>query len=225
MTPRLLCRESEKQQPRIADMYSRATVYRNKLKQEPDEDMQYLVCDSFGDILKKSQTSELKDFVNKFAKNNMNHQIVFMELRRLMPIATPRVLRSQQPTLATVEGIELLVKYIAKLKPTWTSHRYSHHNNLASAVTALLEEAEANNTMTEGPLTTAGGSNITIEAKSGASSHELKQMTMEEMTSENFTKLEDRLTTFQKGLSPPCFGDAELQKADDRLAGHQELPK
>ena len=60
MTPRLLCRESEKQQPRIADMYSRATVYRNKLKQEPDEDMQHLVCDSFGDILKSHRPASLR---------------------------------------------------------------------------------------------------------------------------------------------------------------------
>ena len=196
MWPTVLCAETDHKSNYAEEAHNRATIYSNQYKGKPGEDMLHLFAERFEHVLKKPEAQELVEFINATKKGPLNYNTVFMEARRLMPIATPKVLTQQKPDPNSVAGLGLLFKYIKHVRVVWMSNKFKKATSLTEAVTLLLEEAEITAVTVvdnEKPSTVSRGnaSNIT---RSVGSSMEHTQLLNAEMNSQEYTWIDDRLT-------------------------------
>ena len=190
-------------------------------------DMLHLVANSFQNILEKTEAADLKELVELRSGSKVNYLSTFSEVRRLMLAATPKILKDSKPDLNSVASIKMLLKYITRTKALWKSTRMDEHKSLTTIITALLEEAEAQESITvDTTRIPALGltSNSTAGNRLTTCSAETKHLLLEAVATQEYTFIEDRLRAHEKGLPLPDGGDAELAKSDKKLKATKHLP-
>ena len=90
MWPKLLCSEQDGYHNYAEETHNRATLYVSQYKEKPGEAMVHIVAEKFENALKKTEASKLWEFIRRYSTGVLNYTTVFMEVRRLMPVATPK---------------------------------------------------------------------------------------------------------------------------------------
>ena len=226
-TPKLLCAEAECGETYSDIVHRRATLYTNRFKQQPQDDMLHLMAYSLKGILEKPCAADLKELVTaKSKKKTLNYMSIFSELRRLMPAATPRILRDKQLDLNSEAGLDLLLKYVSKTKATWKSTRMDEQTTLRGVTTALLEEADANEVVAGDfkSLTVMGQGNVTTAGRASSFSVESRQLLLDAVSTPEYLWVEDRLRAHAQGRPLPNRRDPKLEAEDKRLQAIKGLP-
>ena len=226
MWPKELCMEREQVTSFDEEIQCRALLYTNQYKERPGDAMIHLVADRFEHVIKKATAKELNEFIEKHTVGTVNYNQVFAQVRRLMPVATPRVLAAKKPDLNSTEGLELLFKYMKRTRVVWLSNKFKGITDLTSAVTKLLEEAELSEvTMREADKSIVIPTNsIGSSGKSGACSAEYKQLLSEELNSAEFTWIDDRLAAHKDKAPLPDGGCVDVANKDKELREFDRLP-
>ena len=225
--PKLLCTEKDVNPNYAEEIHNRATLYCSQYKERPSEAMLHLVAERFEHVLSKQDARELLEFTRLYTKGHLNHTTAVMEVRRLMPVATPKVLATQKPDLNSTEGLELLFKYVKRTEVIWKSNKFKGVTTLTDAVTLLLEEAEMNELVlieADKSTTVSGGSNAGTVTKSSGVTVEYRHLLNAEINSSGYTWVDDRLAAHREGAPLPDGGDATVAKKDKELQAVENLP-
>ena len=226
--PQILCAEKETSDSPAEIIHKRATLYVAQFKQSPQEDMVHLIASSLDNVIHKTQALDLKELLDSKCKGPMNHMSCFMDLRRLMPLATPKALRVAQPDLNSVAAVDALLKYVTRTKTLWKSARMVAQPTLTDLVNSLIEEADTNEQVlldNSKSASWSGSMAANGSSRGSAPSMEAKHLMLEAMNSVEYTWIEGRLEAHAAGRPLPHGGDDKLKKEDARLQAFSNLPK
>ena len=130
----------------IEEIHERAILYTSGCRQQPGDDMVFLLRDKLQQVLLRPEAADLHALLSKVTRSRGADPSHFSDLRKLMPHTAAA--RSRDADLNSVESLTQLLTLVSRTKVTWSSHRFSAYTTVTDLIDALVASLAADRALT-----------------------------------------------------------------------------